>query len=70
MEQLLGIELVVRPDVAFGEQVGDGDGSGAVAFADDDFEGGEVVEEDLAAAAAWWDNPRSRSPTATIVSRS
>lgn len=67
---LLGLELVVRPDVAFGQQVGDVDGPDVVIFTDDDFEGREVVEKDLTAPAARWNNPRSRSPTATMVSSS
>lgn len=54
--RLLGVELVVGPDVAFGEQVGDEDGSDAVVFADDDLEGREVVEKDLPAPAARGDN--------------
>lgn len=53
---LLGLELVVGPDVAFGQQVGDKDGSDAVVFADDDLEGGEVVKKDLTAPAARGNN--------------
>jgi transketolase N-terminal domain/subunit len=66
----LGPELVVGPDIALGQQVGDKHGSDAIAIADDDLEGGEVVEKDLTAPAARGNNSRSRSPTATIVSNS
>jgi hypothetical protein len=48
----LGVELMVGPYVAFGQQVGDTGGSETVVFADDDLEGGEVVGKDLAAPAA------------------
>lgn len=48
---------MVCPDVAFGQRVGDEDGSDAVVFADDDLEGGEVVEEDLTAPAGRGNNP-------------
>lgn len=48
---------MVGPDIAFGEQVGDTDGSDAVVRADDDLEGGKVVEKDLTAPAARRDDP-------------
>lgn len=54
---LLGLDLVVGPDVACGQQVSDERGSDAIAFADDDLEGGEVVEKDLTAPAARGNNP-------------
>jgi hypothetical protein len=64
---LLSVELVVGPDVAFGQQVGDKDGSDTVIFADDDLEGGKVVEKDLTAPAARMNNPPVAVATATIA---
>lgn len=45
---LLSVELVIGPDIVFGEQIGDGDGPEAVACADDDLQRRGVADEDLA----------------------
>lgn len=54
---LPGVKLMLGPDVGFGKQVVDGYGPEAIIGSDDDLDGWEIVEQNLAAPAARGNNP-------------